>query len=354
MYAGRMTANRLIRALLILWLATLPALRAQESVADHKQLDARKAQANTAEADALLAQAARYASGDAVPRDLAKAAKLHRKAADLGDARGECLLGLDYAYGEGVKKNMNEAARWLHKAADQGLADAEFDLAVLYANGEFEGRGIVDAAVLYRKAAEQGLPQAQTALGNCYLEGTGVPKSIPEGIKWTRKAAEQGFSGAQQALGICYAKGQGVETNLVQAYKWLALAAAKDNQNPDEIKVNLSRVERFMTPQQIAEGQKLASEFVPGKGDSQAPANAGTAAAPASTARMGVVNVKGNEADQEIYVNGAFVGNTPAKLKLAEGPHVIEVKKAGFKDYRRQVYVGDGSELTLNVVLAKQ
>jgi uncharacterized protein len=347
-----MSANRLIRGLLILWLVTLPALRAQEGAADRKRVDENKARAVKADADALLALAAQYASGDGVARDLVKAAKLHRKAADLGDARGQCLLGLDFAYGEGVKKNMNEAARWLHKAADQGLADAQFDLAMLYANGEFQGRTVVDAAVLYRKAAEQGLPQAQAALGNCYLEGSGVPKSVPEGIKWIRKAAEQGLPGAQQTLGLCYAKGNGVETNYVQAYKWLALAAAKDN--PDDVKVNMSRAERFMTAQQIAEGQKLAGEFVPTKGDSAGPAKAGATATPASTARMGVVNVKGNDADQEIFVNGAFVGNTPAKLNLAEGPHVIEVKKAGFKDYRRQIHVGEGSELTLNVVLEKQ
>ena len=64
--------------------------------------------------------------------------------------------------------------------------------------------------------------------------------------------------------------------------------------------------------------------------------------------------MKASDAEQEIFVDGAFVGNTPAKLKLAEGPHLIEVKKAGFKDYRKPIQVGEGSELTLNVVLEKQ
>ena len=53
-------------------------------------------------------------------------------------------------------------------------------------------------------------------------------------------------------------------------------------------------------------------------------------------------------------MDGAFIGNTPAKLKLAEGPHVIEVKKAGFKDYSKQVMVGEGAELTLHVGLEKE
>jgi hypothetical protein len=349
-----MTANRLFGGFLIVSLVILPSSRAQEHTAGQEHPDEIRLRLDKADADSLLALAARFSTGNGVPRDLGKAAKLHRRAADMGDARGQCLVGLDYANGEGVKKNLTEAARWLHKASDQGLPDAQFDLATLYANGEIEGRNIVDAAELYRKAADHGQPQAEGALGNCYLEGTGVPKSIPEGIKWTRKAAEAGVPGAQQILGICYSKGKGVTTNLVQAYKWLALAAAKDTQSPDEIRVNLSMVERFMTPEQIAEGQRLAAEFVPSKGDSKTAEQKATAAAPAGVARTGLVNVKAGDADQEIFVDGAFVGNTPAKLKLAPGPHVIEVKKAGFKDYHRQVQVGEGSELTLNVVLEKQ
>jgi TPR repeat protein len=355
-----MTAKRLIWTALVLIVGTMLPLHAQQSTADHRQLDEIKTRADKGDADALIALAGRYSLGDGVPRDLAKAAKLHRKAAELGDARGECLLGYDYADGLGVKKNLTEAVHWLRKAADQGLADAQFDLAVCYGNGEIEGRSIVDAAELYRKAADQGMPQAEAALGNCYLEGMGVPKSIPEGIKWIRKAAEQGFAGAQQILGMCYAKGKGVTTNNVEAYKWLALAAAKENQSADDIKVNISMVERFMTPEQIAEGQRLAAEFVPGAAKSHSPEQAGKPAAPNAApashdqARTGLVNVKADDAAQEIFVDSAFVGNTPAKLKLAEGPHVIEVKKAGFKDYWKQIQVGDGAELTLNVVLEKR
>src|ERR1035438_613057 len=52
-------------------------------------------------------------------------------------------------------------------------------------------------------------------------------------------------------------------------------------------------------------------------------------------ASSGVVNVKAEDDSYEIFVDGAFVGNTPAKVKLAEGSHVVEVKKTGFKDYRK-------------------
>ena len=83
-------------------------------------------------------------------------------------------------------------------------------------------------------------------------------------------------------------------------------------------------------------------------------AGPGGATESAGKSKTGLVNVNGNDETEEIYVDGAFVGNMPAKLKLAEGAHVIEVKKAGFKEYRKEVRVGEGSELTLRVILDKQ
>ena len=354
-----MTAKRLYWALLILWLGTVVPLSAQESAADRQRLDAIKSRAEKGDAEAQIQLADLYTEGIGVPKDLSKAAKWHRKAAEQGNARGECLLGLDYVDGLGVKKNLPQAVHWLAKAADQGLPGAQFDLAMCYASGDVEGKSVVEAAKLFRKASDQGLPQAQAALGNCYLEGTGVPKNIPQGIEWTRKAAEQGFPAAQQTFGLCYAKGRGVATNYVQAYKWLALAAAKDTQNPDDVKVNLSMVERFMTPEEIAEAQKLAADFVPSGTNAFAvpttPASAGgRLPVSANQAGTGLVNVMADDNTSDIFVDGAFVGNAPAKLKLAEGPHLIEMKEAGFKDYRKQIQVGAGSELTLHVALEKQ
>jgi hypothetical protein len=356
-----MKVNGLRWAFLVLLAGSTWQLPAQESLTDRQRFDALKASADKGDVEAQLRLASLYATGEGVARDLKKAAAWHRKAAEQGNARGQCLLGLDYAEGLGVKKDLPEAVRWLRKAADQGLAGAQYDLGMCYANGEVPGKSMVDAVALYRKAAERDLPEAQCALGNCYLEGLGAPKDIPEGVKWTRKAAEQGNATAQQALGLCYSKGKGVPKDYVQAYKWLNLAASRDNPNSDDIKVNLSMVERFMSAEQVAEGQRLAHEFRPGSASGE-PAAAGSAVSPApgsvslaaSSSRTGLVNVKAEDDSQEIFVDGAFVGNTPAKLKLAEGAHVIEVRKPGFKDYRKEVKVSEGSELTLKVVLEKQ
>ena len=154
----------------------------------------------------------------------------------------------------------------------------------------------------------------------------------------------------------------------VEAYKWLNLAAALDDQNTLDIKVNLSAAERFMTPEQIVDGQRRAREFKPRKtsapGEASSPtvstnsrppgAGVVSASTPDSPSKTGLVNVKADDESHEIFVDGAFVGNSPAKLKLAEGPHVVEVKKPGFKDYRKEIKVEEGSELTLRAVLEKQ
>ena len=160
----------------------------------------------------------------------------------------------------------------------------------------------------------------------------------------------------------------------VQAYKWFNLAAAKGDERADDARVNLASAERYLTPEQVAEAQRLAYEFKPHKasapGESSSPATnavprpsgsgagqtaaVNSASAPARASKTGVVNVSAADDSYEIFVDGAFVGNTPAKVKLTEGAHVVEVKKAGFKDYRKQIKITEGSELTLRAVLEKQ
>ena len=367
-----MKFNRAIGVLLLLLAGSAVQLPGQATDAERKQFDAVKAKADKGDTDAQLVVAACYASGNGVSKDPAKSVKWLRKAADQGSARAQCLLALNYANGTGVKPDKAEAVRWLRRAADQGLAEAQFDLGMCYANGDGAPRNAVEAAALYHKAADQGLADAECELGNCYLEGNGVPKDIPEGLKWTRRAAEQGFAQAQNTLGVCYLKGTGVTKDYVQAYKWFNLAVAKGDDRADDARVNLAAAERNLKPDQVAEAQRLASEFKPRKGPpaegSAAPAGkaetrpsgggtnlvANTTPLSTEASRTGLVNVTAEDDSYEIFVDGGFVGNTPAKVKLTEGAHVVEVKRAGFKDYSKQIKITEGSELTLRAVLEKQ
>jgi TPR repeat protein len=75
-----------------------------------------------------------------------------------------------------------------------------------------------------------------------------------------RKAADQGLAEAQSNLGFMYEKGEGVPEDDVQAYKWWNLAAA---QGDDAAKRNKAIIEKEMTREQIAEAQRLSTEWKP-------------------------------------------------------------------------------------------
>jgi hypothetical protein len=122
-----------------------------------------------------------------------------------------------------------------------------------------------------------------------------------------------------------------------------------------------------LTPEQIEEAQRMARDFKPSvaeDGPTTAKSVAGgfpnaraeTAKETSSTLvpRSGLVNVKADDEASEIFVDDMFVGNTPARLRLPAGPHRIEVRKSGFKPYRKQMQILEGSELTLKAELEKE
>ena len=77
-----------------------------------------------------------------------------------------------------------------------------------------------------------------------------------------------------------------------------------------------------------------------------------TASAPRE-AQNGGVNVSSNPAGADISVDGDFVGNSPASLKLAPGKHTTTVKMSGYKDWSREITVQAGSEVQLTASLEK-
>lgn len=56
----------------------------------------------------------------------------------------------------------------------------------------------------------------------------------------------------------------------------------------------------------------------------------------------------------EIRVDGKFVGNTPSAVSLSIGDHTVVVSLTGFADWKRQLAVSAGSDLTVNAALQKQ
>ena len=156
--------------------------------------------------------------------DYATAFRLWRPLADQGDADAQSNLGVMYANGQGVPQNHAEAVKWFRLAADQGYANAQYNLGLMYDNGQ------------------------------------GVTQNHAEAVKWYRLAADQGYANAQYNLGLIYYTGQGVPQNHVQAHKWFNLAGAGGDEDGRK---NRDIVAKVMTPAQIAEAQRLASEWKP-------------------------------------------------------------------------------------------
>lgn len=117
-----------------------------------------------------------------------------------------------------------------------------------------------------RTMAEGGNADAQANLGVAYANGEGVPQDGAEAAKWYRKAADQGNARAQNNLGLMYAKGQGVPQDGAEAHKWFNLAASKSTGEDQKKFAELrDTIAAKMTPQQIAEAQRLAREWKPSK-----------------------------------------------------------------------------------------
>ena len=153
-----------------------------------------------------------------------------------------------------------EAVRWFRLAADQGDAEAQTRLGYMYLAGEGVPQNDVEAVRYYRLAADQGDAGAQAGLGHMYYIGTGVPQDVVEAVRWWRMAADQGDADGQFHLGAMYEAGEGVPQDYVEAYKWFSLAAAGGVTSAVEVR---DMIIVRMTPAQIAEGQRLASEWRP-------------------------------------------------------------------------------------------
>jgi len=128
-------------------------------------------------------------------------------------------------------------------------------------------KGDYAAAMSYwHPLAEQGDAAAQANLGLMYDTGSGVPQDYAEALVWYRKAADQGYAIAQFNLGQRYEHGRGVPSDYVHAHMWLSLAAlrAGDATVAQQSAVkDRDEVAAKMTPEQIAEAQRLAREWKP-------------------------------------------------------------------------------------------
>jgi TPR repeat protein len=161
------------------------------------------------------------------------------------------------AYGRG---DYATALREFRSLADKGNATAQFSIGVMYAFGRGIAKNHEDALRWYRRAAEQGHVKAQLNLGIMYEKGYSRHHGYDAAMKWYRAAAEQGNAAAQYNLGMMYVRGRGVLQDFVRAYMWFDIAAMQGNAIARR---HRERVERLMSPEEVAKAAKLARAWKP-------------------------------------------------------------------------------------------
>ena len=103
------------------------------------------------------------------------------------------------------------------------------------------------------------MPMRKTILVMPTATAKVLSKTIVEAVKWYRLAAEQGNAPAQNNLGDAYFTGRGAIQDVVYSHMWFNISASLGNMGATEA---IDVVAEEMTPEQIAEAQKLARECV--------------------------------------------------------------------------------------------
>ncbi|MCE7026486.1 tetratricopeptide repeat protein [Jiella avicenniae] len=156
---------------------------------------------------ALNDLAVRFATGEGVARDGARAAGLYRRAAEGGLALAARNLGQLLWDGDGVAKDRTQAVAWFRKAAGQGDAVAMQALGSAHYGGEGAPRDLALAAGWFEKAFEAGNPEAANDLGVMRFKGEGVRPDPAAALRYFSLGAERGSIAAKRNLALLQQQG---------------------------------------------------------------------------------------------------------------------------------------------------
>ncbi|ELP85164.1 hypothetical protein EIN_082260 [Entamoeba invadens IP1] len=150
--------------------------------------------------------------------DKGKAFKCFKKAAELGNVKGQYNMAYCLLNGFGCATNKARAVDILQKILKQShLVNAQLLLANCYFKGEGVARDMAQAVNLYVKAACLRNSNAMNNLGSCFFSGNGVKKNANLAFRLFEVGTKFGNSKAQVNLALCYLKGVGVVRSLQNA-----------------------------------------------------------------------------------------------------------------------------------------
>lgn len=141
----------------------------------------------------------------------------------------------------------------------QGDGHAQFNVALMFHRGLGVRQNYEKASLFYAKAGNQGVAEALDNLGLMFVNGEGKKKNHSSASRFFIRASELGFAKSQHNLATMLYEGDGVPQDYVYAHMWWNIASS---QGFDGASDSRDRVAQEMTPDQIAEAQKLARECV--------------------------------------------------------------------------------------------
>jgi uncharacterized protein len=99
-------------------------------------------------------------------------------------------------------------------------------------------------------------------MGTSYLQGDGVARDPAKALEWYRKAAIGGYGDAAIEVGKAYWTSSLVARDLATAYAWFLIAERKNVTIAGSFR---GSVEKLLSAEQRARGQRLADEWKPGR-----------------------------------------------------------------------------------------
>lgn len=178
---------------------------------------------------ALTCVADWYYNGNAVEKNMDRAAHMYKRAADQQYSRAQYMYGKCCMNGNGVVKNIDEAFRMYSLASKQGYVHAHTNLGLCYMKGYGTEKNEAEGFRLFRLAADHNDKNALSHIADCYRDGKGVEKDPDASFRYYNLAADQGHVHAQICVGWCYMRGFGVKTNAEKAFSIYNDAMDKGN-----------------------------------------------------------------------------------------------------------------------------
>ncbi|MFZ0640261.1 MAG: trypsin-like peptidase domain-containing protein [Candidatus Acidiferrales bacterium] len=209
--------------------------------------------------------------------------------------------------------------------------DSDMDLALL----KVDGSGFPHLTLAALEAVARG--ESVVAIGD---PGGGMPDTITHGIVSGIGAFREAGSGTWIQTDATINPGNSGGPLLDSQGRVIGITALSRVRNDSG--ENVTGMNFALSAQNLID---VLRRFYPASG------NAETGKQPSGSA---VVNVTSDPAGADIYVDGAFVGNTPSVLHLSTGTHAIKIQSTGKKAWERQLEVLKDSKVTLSAALDPQ